>query len=54
MNKCVVNIQGYVRLKIEGQENSILPYVSQDANGVYVVNPYGNALHIAFDLIEIL
>lgn len=54
MNQCVVNIQGYVRLKIKGKEKEIYPYVSKDAKGVYMVNPFGNALHIPFELVEIL
>lgn len=54
MNQCVVNIQGYVRLKIKVKEKEIYPYISQDAKGVFMVNPYGNALHISFDLVEIL
>ena len=52
--RIAVNIQGYVRLKIKGKEPEIYPYVSKDTKGVFMVNLYGNTLHVPFDLVEIL
>lgn len=55
MNQCIINIIGYVRLvHYKGQEHIILPYVAEDDKGVYVVNQYGNAIHVDFNTVEIL
>lgn len=54
MNQCVVNIQGYIRLKVKGVEEKVLPFIAKDGDGVYYVNSHGNVLHLSNDLLEIL
>lgn len=54
--KCLANVQGYVKLTGFGYENKgvILPFVANDSEGVYIVNNFGNVLHVRNEDIEIL